>query len=346
MDKYLKLFLVISLFLVAMAVEVSSAPMIAPSAPITEAYYYTYSVKDDGSANVWLRIDELQATPNERTYSLELPKGAIEGVKAWYRENSAGCIYPMEGDSGGESPVMETEPGIRYEKTYPCVEQETSEWKELKTAQQGNKLYLTIPKLKTVNNQNSRTLSLGLSFKIASVTSKKWWGREIKVETAKSENYISYESVGVELPPGVYVRDRQTGPVNWGEMMGERAMMSQSVSDLNSGRFAPTMFDQVGSGQIVKDKSNILPGENFSFTLMSATSIWKLYVKEIGIMLGGVLVLILVAGLLLHLIIGRKPIWWYLAVMFLIAIFVVIIIWFVTMYRSLFYGYPAPYNEF
>jgi hypothetical protein len=36
----------------------------------------------------------------ERKYSLELPSGALDEVKTWYRESNLGCISPMEVDSG------------------------------------------------------------------------------------------------------------------------------------------------------------------------------------------------------------------------------------------------------
>jgi hypothetical protein len=91
-----------------------------------------------------------------------------------------------------------------------------------------------------------------------------------------------------------------------------------------------------------KDKNNISPGENFTFSLMSATSIWKLYIKEIELMLGAVLVFILVASTLLRLVIGKKPIWWYMAIILLLAIFIIIIIWLITIYKLMFYGYSTP----
>jgi len=326
-----------------MAVSVakaSSAPMIIPT---TESHYYSYSVREDGSANAWLRIDELQTTVNERIYSLELPKETSKEVKAWYRESNT-CAYPMEGVVEGEPAVFE--PELDYERI-PCLGK-YDEWKELKTEQKGNKLNIFIPKSKATTGQHD-TISLGISFKVTNLTNKKWWGREIKIETPKFENYISYLSVGVDVPAGVYLRDKQSGPVNWGEIVSNKTMMSTEpggIGYMNNQTFNPSMFDSAGGGQIIRDKSNVAPGENLSFTLMSATSVWKLYIKEVGFMIGGVLVLILVASILLKLIVGRKPIWWYLAVMLLIAILIIVTIWFVTLYKSLFYGYPIPITNF
>lgn len=342
MSKYLKLFLGIGLVLAGLVAitKVSVAQIIIPS---TESHSYSFVVKEDGSANVWLRIDELKTKISGGTYSLKLPKGTMNGVKAWYRENGGGCIYPMEARDG--TPAIEK--GVSYDEMYPCKE-EINEWKDLKVEQNENKFSVVIPKLKSVNNQSEITLSLGISFKMANITTKKWWGREIKVETGKSENLILYEQVSMDAPNGVYLRDKQTGPANWGEMMGSKTVVSQAASGLDSQQFSPAMFDMVGGGQIMKDKSNIQPGENFSFVLMSATSMWKLYVKEIGIILFGALVLILVTALLLRLTIGRKPLGWYMGVMFLIIILVGIIIWMTVMYKSIFYDYPMPltdYNE-
>lgn len=337
MSKYLKLLLGLGLFLI------SAAPTIAKIAPTSENHYYSYSVKEDGSANVWLRIDELQTDTKDRKYPLELPKGAKSGAKAWYRENGGGCIYPylMEGGGGG-TPAVESE--MRYEERYPC-KLEYNQWKEAEVKQNENKLSITIPKSKVINNQNNRTLSLGITWKIKNVSYKKWWGREIKIETPKSENFIPYVSVGIDLPAGVYIRDKQSPPANWEEFIGSKAvvsMESRGIGDMDSQAFSPVMFDSAGGGQIFKDKSNLQPGESFSFMLMTATSNWKLYIKEIGLMFVGVLILILVAALLLRLIIGRKPFWWYIAVIMLLAVFIGIITWMIIMYKSLFYGYPMP----
>jgi len=346
MSRYSKLiFGLFFLLFSSLITVVLSAPMIAPT---TETHYYSYSVREDGSANIWLRIDELLMTTKEREYSLVLPSGALDEAKAWYRENNLGCIYPMEVNNDGGTPSIE--PGLRYDQMYPCKE-EPNEWQALEVKKIGNKLNIVIPKLKVTNNlaRQNQTMSLGVSYKMANVTNKRWWGREIKIETAKSENYISYESVGVDLPGGVYLRDKQSGPANWGEMMNSKTVMSidsRGIGDMDDQAFNPLIFDSAGGGQIVKDKSNIPPGENFTFSLMSATSIWKLYTKEIGFILGAVFVLILVASALLRLIIGRKPIWWYMAIMLLVAIFFIIIIWLFTVYKSLFYGYPAPFTNF
>lgn len=340
MNRYLRLFIFLGLFLTVMVIRVSSAPMISPT---TETHYYSYSVKEDGSANVWLRIDELQTATKERIYSLELPKGTKGEAKAWYRDN-VNCVYPMKGIEEGSIGV---ESDLSYQR-FPCIEK-TNEWQELKIKQKGDKIDVFIPKSKVATNQYNQTMSLGLSFKMENITNKKWWGREIKVETAKSENYITYESAGVDLPGGVYLRDKQSGPANWGEMMNSTTVMSldsRGIGDMDSQAFNPLMFDSAGGGQIVRDKSNISPGENFSFVLMSATSMWKLYLKEIGFMLGGFLVLVLIAASLLRLVIGRKPLWWYMAVTLLMAIFVGIIIWMVLVYKSLFYGYPTPFTNF
>ncbi|KKP71859.1 MAG: hypothetical protein UR68_C0025G0004 [Candidatus Roizmanbacteria bacterium GW2011_GWA2_35_19] len=330
----------IGLFMALIVIRVSSASMIAPT---TETHYYSYSVREDGSANVWLRIDELQTSSKERIYTLELPKKTKGEVKAWYRDN-VNCVYPMKGVEEGSIGV---ESDLSYQR-FPCIEK-TNEWQELKTEQKGDKISVFIPKSKVATNQYDQTMSLGLSFNMENITNKKWWGREIKVETPKFENYISYLSVGVDLPAGVYLRDEQSGPANWGEMMNSKAVMSldsRGIGDMDNQVFNPLIFDSAGEGQIVKDKSNIPPGESLVFSLMSATSMWKLYTKEIGFMFGAVFVLILVASALLRLIIGRKPIWWYMAIMLLASIFFIIIIWLFTVYKSLFYDYPAPFTNF
>lgn len=343
MSKYFRLLLRITLIIVTIfaVAKVSAQPSFIPDAPIpiTETHNYSYFIDKDGAADVWIRVDQINIPEGE--YSLQLPEGSDKQVKVWYRESNEGCVYPLEDNTNQSTKTLLPDVEVRQDQMYPC-KAEIPKWNELKVERSGDNISVNIPKLKTLKNQKERMISLGATWKMVNITSKKWWGREVKITTAGSSNYVAYEQVAVDLPAGIYQREKKAkGPVNWNDMMADTRAMSQPQSGIDINQpFRPDMFDLVGSGSVIKTKDNIAPGKNYSFVLLTSTAIWKLYLKEIGIMLAGVLVLILVSSLLLRLVVGRKPFGWYVAVMLLVIILVGIIIWMVTLYKSLFFGYP------
>lgn len=269
----------------------------------TESQAYTYSVKEDGTARVWMRADGVVLPIIGGEYNLTLPEGTTGEVYGWYREN--GCP--------------------RYENLI-CIWGGGNVWQEAEVIQEGNKVTVKIPERKIAKQDESVGLSVGLVWGVGEITSKKWWGREVKVVTGKTNNFVSYLSVGVYLPEGVYGRDKQQGPGGWGANLAELSRGGGEVAPAMDAKMAgPSILDSAGSGQIYKYRNNIAPGEDYQFSIMSSTSAWKLYWREIMVAGAWIVAIAVVLSILMYLIVGKKPWWWYVLVTLLIVILFVLI---------------------
>lgn len=210
-------------------------------------------------------------------------------------------------------------------------------WKKIdEIIEEGDSVKFVIPK---------GNVSLGITWQMADVTQKTWWGRKVMIETPTVNYFIPYVNVSVDFPDGIYVRDKAVGPVRWGDMESG-VMMSQPGSGMNEKMsFTPEMFDRIGGmGDVVKSKSNLAPGESYAFTLLTATSRWKLFIPELATMGGGAFLLIVVTSFLLRLIVGRRPLLWYLSVVTLLVVLVALTLWLVSIYRTVFSsGGGGPY---
>lgn len=275
---------------------------------VPESENYTYSVKDDGKAQVWLRVDGVNVPASGGEYKLILPESMTGEVTGSYREN--GCSQYQNG---------------------MCISQGNG-WRVGKVAMNGREMTLTIPPRKISKLNEEIPMTLGFTWGTTDITTKKWWGREVKIVTAKpKQQIVSYMNVGVYMPEGVYSRDIQQGPGGWGQMMSEfankRLMAAEApqLQLLGAAQNPSAMLDMAGGGTIYRSKNNLMPGEGYSFSFISSTSIWKLYLKEIGWSLVYLLAIAIVLALLLFMIIGKKSILWYSSVVALIAMLFVLI---------------------
>lgn len=306
---------------------VSSKMMIAPSgygvAP--ESQSYTYNLQDDGTARAWLRVDGVMMPKEGGAYAIQLPPGVKGEVLAWYREN--GC------------------PEYRG---LVCFWPSTNMWREVETKLEDDQLTIVIPKRKVAEQDAYIGVGIGISYAVTDVTQKEWWGRRVVVETGKPDKYVNYLSVGVYLPDGVYARNKQVGPQGWGVMFSE--MMNSGARD-NAPSGAPkmmaqTMLDSAGSGHVSQYKNGLMPGESYRFSFMTSTSTWKLYYREIAIAVLWTLAIAMVLAILLRLIIGKKSVWWYLALMGLLMLLFVLVGGLWVTYHFNFGGgggnYPGP----
>ena len=209
---------------------------------------------------------------------------------------------------------------------------------------------LTIPERKVAARDERTPVTIGLSFQTGEVTSKKWWGREVTIVTGKPSQFVSYLTVGVSMPEGVYARDKQAGPSGWGQTIME-AMSLQSnkaASPVADARLmATTMLDMVPNGQVVRERSNVMPGEEYKFSVMSSTERWKLYGTEIGWGVLWIAGIAIVLALILRMLIGKKSLGWYLGLVVLLAVLFVLIMGLWIGYRLTVGGvsdgrYPMP----
>jgi hypothetical protein len=276
---------------------------------VAESHNYTYVVDKEGEANVWLRVDGMPASKDTQVYSLTLPETSKESVLVWYRED--GC--------------MEYKDDV-------CVYYGSGGWQKLETTLDGKLLSVTIPGTERENRFRENRITLGVMYQMGEVTDKTWWGRKVNVETVMSENLVSYLNIGVHMPEGVYLRDKTQGPDNWGSGMMTTMMSSKISSEMYDARSAQpgVMFDMAGNGQVNRYKYNLMPGQTYEFSFMSATSVWKLYYSEMLMTVGWLLAISMVLSALLRLILDKKPLTWYMAVIGLLVLLGMLIVglWF------------------
>lgn len=315
--------LLLLLFGTLKSVVVAASPALTtPISSRDEVHQYSVLVKDNGSASAFFLVSNLGLDRKGGSYRLTLPEGATGPVNAWYVDEGVvqKCIQPlMEGSTDG----------VMYPRV-PCYEAVRT-WVPIEEmTQEGDSITMFVPPTKG-------HVSLGVTWKLSDVTSKNWWGRKVTITTPVVDHFVAYVNVSVDFPDGVYVRDKAVGPVRWGDME-TGVMMSQPGSGMNEKiAFTPEMFDRIGgAGEVFKSTSNLAPGDVYSFTLLTATNRWKLFVPEIATMLGVAVALALVVSLLLRLLIGKKPFWWYLAVVVLLLLLAGMVLWLFRMYTALF----------
>ncbi|HLD25362.1 MAG TPA: hypothetical protein VJB96_05600 [Patescibacteria group bacterium] len=310
----------IAAFLTRQAFAASPA-ITAPISSRDESHQYSMLVKDNGSANAFLMVYNLGFDRKGGLYRVILPDGATGPVKAWYVDEGVlqKCVQPLM--EGSASDAM-------YPR-YPCYESVRT-WVPIEhVVEEGDSVTVTVPPTKG-------HVSLGVTWKLSDVTEKTWWGRKVTITTPVVDHFVAYSNVSVDFPDGVYVRDKAVGPVAWGDMESG-VMMSQPGTGMTQNlAFTPEMFDRIGgSGDVFKSTNNLAPGDTYSFTLLTATARWKLFVPEIATMLGVSIALALVVSLLLRLLIGRKPFAWYLSVVVLILLLAGMTVWLFRMYSAL-----------
>jgi len=196
----------------------------------------------------------------------------------------------------------------------------------------GGEWIVTVPPRQVDERSINAGGAIGISYLTTDLTEKMWWGRQVKVTTATTMDFVNYVNIGVFLPDGVYGRNKQKGPQGWGVMLSEIGSMGvRELAPEGAPKIlASTMLDMAGNGHIYRSRTGVMPGESYSFGFMSSTSIWKLYAQEIGVSLGWVLGIAVVMSLLLFLLIRRKSLGWYLAVtvLFLLLFAMLAGLWF------------------
>lgn len=275
-----------------------------------QSHSYTVNLKEDGTSRVWLRIDAVFLPREGGEYKIKLPNLENEEVMAWYRES--GCT--------------------KYRENV-CDWNYINVWNEVVVRKgEGGEWVVVVPPRKVDERSINAGGAIGITYLTTDLTEKTWWGREVKVNTAATEDFANYVSVGVFLPDGVYGRNKQKGPQGWGAMVSEMGSMGarESAPDGAPKMLASTMLDSAGNGNIYRSWSGMMPGESYSFSFMSSTSIWKLYYQEVMLTMGWVGGIALVLSLLLFLLIRRKSIWWYLVVtaLFLLLFAMIVGLWF------------------
>lgn len=310
----------------ALAQETMPVDILTDIPQIPESHSYTYVVKEDGSAQVWLRVDGLSSQTTESVYELTLPDGFKGTAMVWSREN--GCL--------------------QYRNDV-CSYYGSTSWKEIPYALNGQNLSITIPKATVIpRNPNENDINLGISFEIDQVTDQKWWGRLVNITSAKSKQFVSYLNIGVYVPEGVFTRDRSQGPSGWAASITNTIAANQSKPEGMGGADSlvySSMLDMTGSGQIYRNRNGLMPNQNYQFSFMSSTAMWKLFYTEIGFAIGWLFAIGVVIALLLRLIIGKKPLSWYFSVVGLLVLLGMLFggLWFTFQTsQTRDYGYPIP----
>lgn len=323
----LSIFLLIASVAQGSAIALAEPAVIRPSlAPMVQNYHsYTYVVEEDGSARVWLLMDNVQTREQAQTVRYTLPDNYTGETLAWYREN--GCMEYRQ-DS--------------------CVYYGNTNWQPLEVQVVGRELEVSVPQAQYPGRFGENNVSFGLMFNISDATSKNWWGRTVNIRTGSSDQHVANVNVGVYLPEGLYTRDRSQGPRNWAASLSESISIANNrpaAGDLTSAK--AMMLDRAGSGQVYRYAYNLLPGASYSFSFMSSGSLWALYYAEILVSLLWLVAIAVVIAVLLRLIVGKKPLRWYMALIGLLVLLSVLLggLWFTfyTAFGSRYDGgYPMP----
>jgi len=322
----LSIFLLIASVAQSGAIALAEPAVIRPSlAPVVQNYHsYTYVVEEDGSARVWLLMDNVQTREQAQIVRYTLPENYTGEVFAWYREN--GCMEYRQDN---------------------CVYYGNTNWQALEVQATDRQLEIAVPQAQYPGRFGENSMSFGLMFMMSDITSKNWWGRAINIRTGSSDQHVANVNVGVYLPEGLYTRDRSQGPDNWAASLSESINVANNRPvdvDLRSAQ--AMMLDRAGSGQIYRYAYNLLPGASYSFSFMSSGSLWTLYYVEILISLLWLLAIAVVVAVLLRLVIGKKPLRWYIALIGLLVLLSALVggLWFTfyTAFGNRGGGYPIP----
>lgn len=268
-----------------------------------ESQSYTYAVKDDGTATVWLRVDSVSIPLEGGEFRYTLPENATDTPKFWYRETGCSryqgdiCMYYLQN------------------------------WVEGELSMDGKTVIGTIPKRQIDARDLDIPISVGLTYSLSDVTEKHWWGRSVKIVNGTTDTITQFVNVGVYIPDGLYVRDRQQEPSGWSTTITSMLTQPASLADEKAGweRSSIPMFDYIGGGNVYRNRNNIGPGEVYSFTFMTSGTVWKLYYRELSIAALWLLGIAVVLSLLLYMLVGKKPLKWYLALVFLLFILFVLL---------------------
>ncbi len=324
----LSIFLLIASVAQSGAIALAEPAVIRPDlAPMVQNYHsYTYVVEEDGSARVWLLMDNVQTREQAQTVRYTLPDNYTGETLVWYREN--GCMEYRQDN---------------------CVYYGNTNWQALEVQADGRKLEISVPQAKYPGRFGENNVSLGLMFTIDDATSKNWWGRTVNIRTGSTDQYVANVNVGVYLPQGLYTRDRNQGPDNWAASLSESISIQNSrPNDVDFQSAQAMMLDRAGSGQVYRYAYNLLPGASYSFSFISSGSLWALYYAEILVSLLWLVAIAAVVATLLRLIVGKKPLRWYMAIIGLLVLLSVLLggLWF-TFYTAFGNqyggGYPMPF---
>lgn len=263
-----------------------------------ESQNYTYSVKEDGTAVVWLRVDSVTVPLEGGEFRYTLPEKATGTPKFWYRES--GCA--------------------RYQGQICTFYSQN--WVEGNVTLDGKKVTAQIPKREVDARDSYVPMSVGLSYSLSDITEKHWWGRTVTITNGTTDRITQYVSVGVYVPDGLYIRDRQTEPSGWGNTVTTMLSQPAAQSDEKAGwdRSSVPMFDYIGGGNVYRSRNSVGPDEVYSFNFMTSGNVWKMYYRELGTAVLWLFGIALVLSLLLYMLVGKKTLRWYLALMTLLFI--------------------------
>ena len=270
---------------------------------LMESQSYTHVVNKDGTSRVWLRVDNFVVEKGGREFRYNLPEKAMGEARVWYRDD--GCV--------------------RWYDKFSCAEY-NPKWVEISTKMEERAVVVEVP-WKDWGGNKPNQMSIGLVYTTSDITTKTWWGRMVEITNGTTDSYVQYMNLGVYVPEGLWVRDEQSAPGGWSN--GVTAMFAQpmAIRDEKAAWYggATTMFDSIGGGELIRERRNLAPGESYSFEFMSSGKNYLLYYKEIGQAVLWLLAISVVVTLLLYMLVGKKPLWWYGALVLLLFTLMILV---------------------
>lgn len=261
-----------------MPVPPDSAPSI-----FGQNHYYTVTLRGNGEAVVTFKaiLSNTGNTPLE-TVSLKLPENVSPAdVIAYQVKQEPQCIryipQPLP-TTRSQDPVQYKEECAEYqEPNYQYIYGKTT-YHRIQNEAQNNTVLLKLP-LPVEPNKNG---SYFVYYRTNTLTEKDAFGAyTYKFETLKTEDNIHSLQIGISTDPDYMLRGVK-GEVNYGSGVSMAALPAadraeRAVSNASFDQF----YNQIGSGMLTKQASDLAPNETYKIDGMYAESQAKLYGKEI-----------------------------------------------------------------
>lgn len=286
--------------------------------PFGQSHFYTVTLRGNGQALVFLKTvfsnrEEASLSAQKFTFP-EVPENL--SVYQVIREPQCVSYMPiavtpeMKGSLRYPNPLPQPECAQYQEPDY-SYGWGNSTYQKAKFELNNRDLTVELPKKVKPNGSGG----LILVYSLPGITSKDFIGAyDFSFDTVKVEDAIQNLQVGLMVDPDYFLKDTK-GEINY--QTKEASIMSAPTSMAYDagGRVSNPQFDQfynqIGQGTIVKSVNNLQPNEPYNIKGSYADNKLMLYGKEIGIGIGVVaLVFILAIGSLfiaVKKVFGKKP---------------------------------------
>lgn len=288
-------------------------PQDTPANLFGQNQFYTLTLRGNGEAVVTFKaiVSNTGTTPLE-TVSLILPENISPAEMIAYQViQEPQCIrylpQPLISDTKTLTPAVMKETCAEYQQPDYQYLYGSTTYQRIQNETQNNTILLKLPTPIEPNKNGAYFVY----YRTNTITQKDVFGAyDYKFVTLKTEDKINSLQVGISTDAD-YILRGAIGDVNYG---GTMTMAALPATDSMSSGIRNAQFDQfynqIGTGKIIKQASDLAPKETYEVSGSYAKSQAILYGKEIatgvGIFLLIVLITIIVAKVVINKVSGKK----------------------------------------